>query len=355
MAEQDKSPLEVARESANAVQSALTDLRKEASLSSLADSIGDLDALLPNLASEIQTLRTQGYAFKSYLEKKVEVLADQWRECEPAVQSGMQDASRDLCAEVDRLDAELRAIHNWMDSEPERAHTQLEAMKSAIDLASNKARSEDSKLRELFDNLTQNASQTQSQVKDASDCLKSVAEASFKLYPDEDPIEAVKAQWLQDGKNGPKGILFVTDARLLFEQREDVAKEKVLFITTKKERVQKLLIDVPVGAANKLTESESGALLWHKELLDVSFAEGQRLRRAQFKLEKDSAAWAALINRAVSGDIDKERVAPKAAAPQPTRPAPTKCPTCSANLDTPVVKGMQTIKCPYCGTTIPVS
>ncbi|MBI4788439.1 MAG: hypothetical protein HY782_15515 [Chloroflexi bacterium] len=350
-----KTPADLAREANEAAQKDLTDLRELASMSSLADSIADLDTLLAHLGGDIAELRTQGYVFKSYLEKKTAVLTDQWREAKPAAQSNMQAVSYDLCREVDALDAEFRNIQGWLTTNPAWACEQLETFKRAVDLAASKARNEQSKIRALFENTAQNAGQTKSQAQDARNCLQTVAEASFKLYPNEDPVAAVKAQWLQDGKNGPKGILYVTDARLLFEQREDVAKEKVLFITTKKERVQKLLIDVPIGAAEKTTESESGALLWHKELLDISFAEGQRVRRAQFKLEEDSATWAALLNRVVSGDIDKERVTPKAMPATPAKPAPTKCSTCSANLDTPILKGMQSIKCPYCGTVMPLS
>ncbi len=356
MADQpEKTPADLAREAADEVQRELADLRQSASMSSLASAVGDLDALLAKLVSDIAELRQQGYVFKAYLEKKTQVLADQWREAKPSVQSGIQWASRDLCAEADRLDVEFRGIQNWMAVDPVRTREQFQALKRSVELAATKVSNEESKIRALFSNINENANQTKTQVEEASNCLRLVAEASFKLYPNEDTVDAAKAQWLQDGKNGPKGILFVTDARLLFEQREDIAKEKLLFITTKKERVQRLLIDVPIGAAQKLAESESGALLWHKELVDISFAEGQKLRQAQFKLEKDSATWAALVNRVVSGDIDKERTTPKTTTAAVSKPAPTKCPTCSANLDTPIVKGMQSVKCPYCGTVIPLS
>ncbi len=353
-AQPPKTPADLAREAADAVQKELTELRKAASMTTLADAVGDLDHALANLAPEIQQLRTQGYAFKGYLEQKSNVLAEQWSAVKQSVQAEIQFASRDLSLEADRLDGEFRVIHDYIYADPDRARGQLDALKRAVDLAAQKANSAASKIRASFDNIASNASQTKTQIQDAKNCLQLFAEASFKLYPNEDPVDAVKAQWLKDDKNSPKGILFVSDARLVFEQREEIAKEKVLFIATKKEKVQKVLIDVPVGAAHKLSESESGALLWHKELLDVNFVEGTPIRHAQFKLDEDSALWAALINRVVSGDMDKERIAPKAVAPTPAKSAPTKCPTCAAKLDAPIVKGMQSVKCPYCGTVIPL-
>ena len=56
-------------------------------------------------------------------------------------------------------------------------------------------------------------------------------------------VRAVKALWTRDeqeDKTDPKGILFLTDQRLLFEQREEIATKKVLFVTTERKKVQEL-------------------------------------------------------------------------------------------------------------------
>ena len=68
------------------------------------------------------------------------------------------------------------------------------------------------------------------------------------------------ANWKKPGdKDGVGGVLFLTDQRLLFEQKEEVVTKKVLFIATEKQKVQALAWEIPV--ANIATAAAlSGAL-----------------------------------------------------------------------------------------------
>ena len=63
--------------------------------------------------------------------------------------------------------------------------------------------------------------------------------SSGKLLAHEYVIIGVKAVWTKDGKENkddPEGVLFLTDQRILFEQKEEVATKKFLFITKERER-----------------------------------------------------------------------------------------------------------------------
>lgn len=65
--------------------------------------------------------------------------------------------------------------------------------------------------------------------------------ASFGFLPGESVVRAVKAVWTRDQKEDredPDGILFLTDQHLIFEQREEIASKKVLFVTTERQKVQ---------------------------------------------------------------------------------------------------------------------
>ena len=58
----------------------------------------------------------------------------------------------------------------------------------------------------------------------------------------EAPLMATEAEWERDGEEGPDGTLYLTDQRLLFEQNEEIATEKLFgLITTKKETRRELL------------------------------------------------------------------------------------------------------------------
>ena len=74
------------------------------------------------------------------------------------------------------------------------------------------------------------------------------------------------------------------------------------------------------------------------------------IRSVQVRLEADSDAWQASIGRVKSGDIAAERAVPRdQAAAEAVKAAPTKCGTCGAAISQAVVRGMQEIKCEYCG------
>jgi hypothetical protein len=66
--------------------------------------------------------------------------------------------------------------------------------------------------------------------------------------PTEAAVFAVGVVSLQGSKGSPddpKGILYLTDQRLIFEQKQEIATKKFLFITTEKQKVQKLVFEVP--------------------------------------------------------------------------------------------------------------
>jgi hypothetical protein len=181
--------------------------------------------------------------------------------------------------------------------------------------------------------------------------LKHVDDATFKLFPDENVIDITDAQWLTDQKGGPNGVLFCTDHRLIFEQNEEVATKKVLFVVTEKQRVQKVAMEAPIGSVEQIKESDTGALMFHKDHLELTFGAQSRVRAAHFILQEDAAEWQRLINRVNAGEMEKERVQ-TTAAPTADKPKtmPSQCPACGARFTQELVRGMTSVKCQYCGT-----
>ena len=183
--------------------------------------------------------------------------------------------------------------------------------------------------------------------------LDQVDEASFQLYPAEDPVAACRAQYMETKKEGPEGVLYLTDERLIFEQKEEIATKKILFITTDKETVQEFIFAVAIGQIEEIRASDKG-FMGRKEMLELRFAPEADLSGATLRLlGAENEKWAGLIGRVKSGEIAKERTRPEdEAVVEAVRAAPTKCPTCGATLDVAVVRGMREITCEYCGTVI---
>ena len=228
-------------------------------------------------------------------------------------------------------------------------------MDGSADALGKSADSVVSSLTGMYDSIKDRLDKLQTELHKMERILDHVDQASFKLFPEENVVDAIDAQWIVDQKGGPKGVLFCTDHRLLFEQKEELATKRVLFIVTEKQKVQRLALEEPVGAVDQVKETESGAMLFRKDHLDVTFSADSTVRSAHFVLKGDSALWQQMINRLNAGEMETERV-DREPMPAPAAPLsmPSQCPACGGRITQQLVRGMQSVKCRYCGTVIPL-
>ena len=337
---------EESRAKLDELQDRLGDLQESLLLTSAHSNMGDLETALSLLPAEIEELRTRGYVFRSFLENKINVLAKQWEEIDSRVSREVSRRQRELEREADVAESALRQAMSGRASQVSRAE-------SAIETLERKVRAAQSAVEAMYGALQQNVNQTRSQVEQIRWLLDQVDEACFQLYPAEDPVTACKAQYMETKKEGPEGVLYLTDGRLIFEQKEEKATKKILFITTEKEKVQQLIFEVPIGQIEEVKSSQKG-FLGRKEMLELLFAPEADLSGATLRLRgADNEEWAGLIGRVKSDEIVKERTRPKdEATVEAARAAPTKCPTCGATLSVEIVRGMREVTCEYCGTVI---
>ncbi len=337
---------EESRAKLDELQDRLGDLQESLLLTSAHSDMGDLETALSLLPAEIEELRTRGYVFRSFLENKINVLAKQWEEIDSRVSREVSRRQRELEREADVAESTLLQAMSGRASQVSRAE-------SAIETLERKVKAALSAVEAMYGALQQNVNQTRSQVEQIRWLLDQVDEACFQLYPAEDPVTACQAQYMETKKEGPKGVLYLTDGRLIFEQKEEKATKKILFITTEKEKVQQLIFEVPIGQIEEVKSSQKG-FLGRKEMLELLFAPEADLSGATLRLRgADNEEWAGLIGRVKSDEIVKERTRPKdEATVEAARAAPTKCPTCGATLSVEIVRGMREITCEYCGSVI---
>jgi hypothetical protein len=323
-----------------------SNLQDELLMTGARNEMGDIETTLSVFPSEIEQLRMRGYVFRSFLENKVNVLAEQWGEMSDRVSRDIERRTRELQREADEAETALRQAASGNASRVSRAE-------GVINTLDSKVRAAQSAVGAMYQSLQQNINQTKSQVDEIKWTLDEIDEASFGLHPTEDPVLACRAQFMESKKEGPEGVLFLTDARLIFERKEEVATKKVLFITTEKEKVQEVIFEESIGLVDEAKTSQKG-FLGHKEMMEVLFAPEADLSEATLRLRgADNEAWAALIGRVKSGEIDKERTQPKdEAVVEAARSAPTKCSTCGATLPADIVRGQREITCEYCGSVV---
>lgn len=333
---------------------AIQQIADDVSLSSHYATLSQLDQDVIGLADQVADLRERGYCYKNYLERKVDTLGRKWQEAEPSLRRELANAEAELRPAYDRLVQQYESAARMRAGARGRASV----LEQQVQALQSQASAADTALRSIYSGVSETYHQTAQQLAEVAWLLDSVDQASFELLVGENPIQAVEAKWWRDGKNdGPEGVLYLTDQRLLFEQKEKVATKKVLFITTESEMVQELLLEVPCGAIGEVKASSQG-LMGHEDHLDFEFS-GGNVRAAHFHIDgQDSEMWAGLVNRVLNGEIERERwyadgqdaASMAEAEAEAMAAAPTQCSACGAPLDAMLVRGQRQIECEYCGT-----
>lgn len=343
-------------EEIQALGARINELVDDVALNYHRDAMADLDGGVADLVDEVTRIRERGYVYKSFLEAKLATLQQKWEEVRPRLER-----------ELDQQAAELGGIYNQAAEEYNRAvglgaraSSRLAAVRAKVDNLESRVSSAASALNAIYSNVRDTYYQTRGQVSEVTWLLDALDESPLELLATENPIQAVKAHWWRDGKkDGPEGVLYLTDQRLLFEQKEKVATKKVLFVTTESEMVQELLMAVPITGVESCASSHKG-LGGHQDHLDFEFSEGDFVN-AHFHLQgQDSDRWAALIKRVLNAEIQRERFYPEGTVPEAVAAeeeavmaeAPASCESCGAPLDAEIVRGQRSIECEYCGTVM---
>lgn len=323
-------------------------------LTTLFDTLENVTANLDGLASELSDIRSRGYRFGRSWEKQVGDLQMQWPRQRSQAMRLLQEEQRTLQRTANDVE-QLLARASRDAALISTAESRVRAVQSSINSAERRVRG-------TFNTTQRQATQLKAEIARARSLLDALDNASFPLLPDEHGVAMCQAIWTSD-QHQPEGFLFLTDARLIFEQREEVAKKKVLFITTQKELVQEKLWESPIGAVDELETEDQKAFLSRKEMLTLRFSERSREIPSDITLQlkgTDNDLWRSLIKQAKSGQIDSDRFG--APPPEeilaeeiqeetggPAKELPTICSNCNAPLPA-VFKGMRQVTCDYCGT-----
>jgi uncharacterized coiled-coil protein SlyX len=306
------------------------------------------------MAQRVASLRTRGYFFEKDLENQAQSFVESWALRYPNLQAQINMQSSTLMNSLRPIEMRMPQLAAAA-SNPGMARGLLTSIQSAVSQLESKVSAAEQTIEGMYDQFNKQVYTTTKHLDEIEYLVAQLAEASFQLLPSEGGIAAVKAVLCKTGKEqkgDPEGVLYLTDQRIIFEQKEEIATKKVLFVVTQKEKVQKLQLEAPVALVDKVETSKQG-FLKNEDHIEIRFASGASVEMAHFHIWQDNAAWQALINRAKSKDFDKGRaVAVDQAEVDKVKAAPTQCPSCGGNLTTVVMRGMDSITCEYCGFVI---
>lgn len=337
---------------AKRIQDQFAALEEKAQLTTIYNAIGNMDKLSTELPFAIEKLRDRGYVHSGMLEDRLEAIDDKWDDVRPRVES-------QLAAQVKRLDEELDDVEPKVNRMKASDKNSVRTAETAVTSLQTRVDSAVSSVAGLYDGIEDELNKIQYEIQQVDTMLTLLDESpEIRLQEAEGPLLAVKTKWHRDGeKDGPEGVLFLTDQRLIFEQREEI-KKKVGLFKSEKEKLQEVLITVQVHEIDNIEHKEEGGFLGmgKDDIIEMTFDATAQLSRARFHLQgQDSSAWAAMIKRVQTGEIDQDRcdeyVDELAAAAAITASFPTQCPNCFAAVPKPD-RGVTSLTCEFCGAVI---
>jgi uncharacterized coiled-coil protein SlyX len=336
------------------LESKVGDLQKSVRLTNTRDAVEDLQTEVKNLNQRLAGLRTRGYVFEKDLEPQAQAFVESWAMLSPNVQAQINSQSALLVNALRPIELQMPQLVA-ASSNPAAARGILNSLEAAVNQLENKVDATDRMISGMYDRFRDQVRTVSRHLDDVDYLLKNLAEATFKLLPTEAGIAAVKAVWCKTGKEqkeDPDGVLYLTDQRMLFEQKEEIATKKVLFIATEKQKVQNLQLEVPIALMDKVTTNKTG-MMKNEDHVEISFQTGAPFQVVNFHIWQDCTFWQGLLNRAKTRDFDAGRaVALDQSTVDKVKAAPTQCPSCGGAITKPVLRGQDTIKCEYCGFEI---
>lgn len=347
------SPAEQFTSDLHSLQTQIGSLQQAARLNQSSDAVEDLQTSVNGILQRIARIRQRGYVFEKELEPQAAGLVEQWAKIHPTLVSQINQQSQTLQNMLRPLETQLAQLAG---RQPDAAaRSQLETLKASLNTFEEKTKAAENQIYGLYNSFANQAGSLESHLSQIEWMLTQIAEAKFSLLPTEGAITAVKAVWCKDVKenpNDPEGILYLTDQRLLFEQKEEVVTKKILFIATEKQKVQELRWEIPVALVSEIKPSKQG-MLKNEDHLDLKFGPGASMQSIHIHIWQEASQWVQLLNRAKTKDFDKTRaIAIDQTEVEKVKALPTQCPSCGGNFDQVVLRGQIDVKCEYCSFVI---
>jgi hypothetical protein len=289
----------------------------------------DQGALERNLAS----LRARGYLIEKNLESDVKILALQWERIKTNGDIALQSQTKLLGEQMAKIQQNMSLLLGKSSNLSEARPLFLQ-IKSAIASIEAQADAADDAVMLTYDQYADEVEAFAAHFEWVEWMLDAIASASFKLLATESGIAATEATFQPSGMDPENGILFLTDQRLLWEDRVEDFKLKVNLPLRLITNV-KLDVDSINNSQSLIFELERSAP-YPKILFTLALPVGD--------------AWVKMIGRACSGEYTVDRAFPiDPEEIKRIKNAPRQCSNCGAAFTAPILRGQSDLTCEYCG------
>ena len=317
-------------------------------LSSATSTLATLGQQISSLPADIENVRKQGYVFRSYLESKVDVLQQQWNNSQDNLNRWLQQESQALKQDIEDVEDHVNQL-NAQGNATRAKQANANEVKALLDTLEAKVDVAEEQIQAQYQPIQQEMNRTRQQLQEIAWFLEQRDQATFEFYPEEKVYLVAKAEW-DDGDDKPDGMLFMTDQRLVFEQKEKTGKKFGLFGG---KDTQGVLWEAPMTSVENV-ESENKGFMGGKDMIHLTLGSGASYPKITVEIKGGVQAkyWAGQLNQVRTGNANQDRaVQQDPELIERLRNAPTECPTCGGTLPQ-IMAGQNQVDCTYCGTVI---
>lgn len=318
-----------------AAQAEVNALQEKTMLKAAREHLAAVENDVVSMGRTLAALRSRGYAIEKHLEADVTILAAQWDRIKFNTEKTIEQQSALLGEQMQAIQPLLAHLVGAMNN-LSAARPQYMQLKSAMACAQGQAEAAEATVVAQYESYADQVEGLSAHLDWVGWMLDALETATFQLLSTESGIAAVEAVWARPGAEPENGILFLTDQRLLWEDRVGDFELK---------------LNIPLAQAMQLNvqsrEEGNCAIL-------AQFAAGAPCAQAEFLpsvLVGDD--WIKMFTRAKSGGYANDRAIPiDPAELERIRSAPQQCTNCAAAITTPVLRGQTEIHCEYCGAVM---
>ena len=199
------------------------------------------------------------------------MLGKQWDDVRSTIQRNIETEAGRLRDDMEMLRVKVEQAGRMTDK-PDNLSGRLPTLEGELNEVESKIKAAETQIKQLYSTLHQDITQAIAELRNINWYLDQKDEASFPFLAGELLFLAAKAEWAQTGKakDDPDGILYLTDQRLVFEQKETTGKKLGLFGGKK---TQGLEWEIPLNQVEKV-EAENKGLFGGKDMLNFTLGSG---------------------------------------------------------------------------------
>jgi hypothetical protein len=314
------------------LQQQVNSLQDEMMLQINRQELADLENEVRLLERKLAGVRARGYEIEKNLEPDIAILAVQWDRIKENANHSMEILGAGLAEQMKAIQGSLTQFVS-QSADLQKTRPLYLQIKSGLASAEAQADSAQATVRLQYDEYADEVGIVNAHLEWITWMLDALETATFQLLATECGVAAVEAVHL-DRPEPLNGILFLTDQRLLWEDRVEKFE---------------LQIAVPIIQTQDVHKESDAAR--ENDLLSFQFTAGAPLQSARFQLALPVADdWLQMVGRVRSGGYSRDRVTPISEAElQRIRNAPKQCSDCGAGFSAPLLRGQTQITCEYCG------